>query len=186
MGNILERRDSKPDAKPANGDSRVNHGNRSNRATASAAELIRSTPAPAAKNAGDMNTIVKCRWCGGKIDEIYLPEFAKGRNGKPCSIIKDYNPCPECQKQWSTAVVIIEVIDRCPYPDCLPIETNEDTALYPTGRHVGIREDVAKQYIDSNCRNGMIFFMTNDTFSPIFQKNFDKITQDILSKNQKG
>ena len=176
MGDTLLRRDSS---------NTKSNGDKTARATTTAAELIKTASAPnAVKSSDDMNTIVRCRWCGNKIDEIYLPEFAKGKNGKPCSIIKDYNPCSECKEQWSKAVVIIEVVDKPLYPDCLPIQTNEESAFYPTGRHVGIREDVAQKYIDSNCRAGMIFFMTSDTFSPIFQKNFDKIAQDIIAKNR--
>lgn len=70
-------------------------------------------------------TRIHCRWCNSLIKEVYIPALKKGKNGKPCSIVFDYEPCKNCRETWNEYVVFIEVNDDEPYDNCLPIY--EDT-----------------------------------------------------------
>ena len=67
------------------------------------------------------NTILKCRWCGGTVKEVFIEKLKDGKNGKPYEITYNYSPCDECQAKWRECVVVIEITDKEPHPDCLPI-----------------------------------------------------------------
>lgn len=153
--------------------------------------LVRNNTAekPAAKDG--FPTILKCRWCGGKSREVYIPQLKEGKDGKPREIVYNYEPCDACKKKWADMVVIIEITEEEPYPDCLPIdsttrvvetsptEEHEETVyFYPTGRHVGVTEEAAKEAITDDATNGMIFYMEDKMFEDIFG--------DVFKNEQKG
>ena len=121
-----------------------------------------------------LNTILNCRWCGEKVREVYVPQYKDGENGKPVQIIYNYEPCAACKKLWAGMVVIIEVTDVEPYKDCLPIDNQFETNLYPTGRHVGVTEAAAKDALGDKAKNGMVFFMEHAMFDDIFKQQFEK------------
>lgn len=96
---------------------------------------MRTIPRPAAPKPPEMpkqqalpeenqegyKTHIRCCWCNNLIKDVYIPEFKNGKNGEPRSVVFNYDPCPACSEQWSKMVVFIEVTDKEPYPDCLPI-----------------------------------------------------------------
>lgn len=88
-------------------------------------DFMRKKAAQSTDEYDGFSTHVKCRWCGGEIGETYIPKLKDGRNGKPYEIIINYEPCEACRKKWNTMVVCIEITDEEPYPDCLPIMTEE-------------------------------------------------------------
>ena len=131
------------------------------------------------------NTILNCCWCGGKSREVYIPQLKNGKNGKPYEIVYNYEACPACKKKWADMVVIIEITEKEPYTDCMPIDIiDRETGngwdninhikvpLYPTGRHVGVTEQAAKEGIGDQAKNGDIYFMDEESFSDIFNKEF--------------
>ena len=117
-------------------------------------------------------TILKCRWCGGKSREIYVKKFKDGKNGKPVEMVYNYEPCEKCSAEWNNMVVIIEVSDKPPYEDCLPITQEIERWLYPTGRHVGVTPDVARKYLEEEAGNGMVYYMDDGTFEMVFGSHF--------------
>lgn len=140
---------------------------------------------PAAEQDG-FNTILRCRWCGGKIRELYIPKYKDGVNGKPQEMIYNYEPCRNCAEKWQTMVTLIEVTINAPYPKCLPIqiakrklESGEivDAPLYPTGRHVGVTLECAKECIDPDVELGKIYFVEESLFSETFAEQFKNLEQ---------
>lgn len=123
------------------------------------------------------NTILKCRWCGEKSREIYIPQLSRGMNGKPVSIIYNYEPCQACKQKWSNMVVIIETTETELYPDCLPLDVKSENGknLYPTGRHVGITKELARQVLSPDAENGMVFFLDVKIFAESFNKHFQEM-----------
>lgn len=132
-------------------------------------------------------TILKCRWCGGKSREVYIPQLKEGKNGKPREIVYNYEPCAACKEKWASMVVIIEITETEPYPDCLPIDSTvrtkkshpdgdieETVYFYPTGRHVGVTETAAKEGIGDYAANGSIYYMEDEMFEEIFGDVFKK------------
>lgn len=124
-------------------------------------------------------TIINCRWCGGIVAEIYIPQLKDGKNGKPREIIYNYKPCKACRDKWQNMVIVIEVTDKELYKNCLPIygDPNDPNSekLYPTGRHVGITEQTAKELINDEAKNGNVYFLNanrfNEAFCDYFQNN---------------
>lgn len=132
-------------------------------------------------------TILKCRWCGEKSREVYIPQLKEGKNGKPREIVYNYEPCAACKEKWASMVVIIEITEKEPYPDCLPIDKTvrttdaypekdieETVYFYPTGRHVGVTEAAAKEGIGEYAANGSIYYMEEEMFEDIFGDVFNK------------
>lgn len=134
--------------------------------------ITRTEPAKETVKQDGFPTILKCRWCGEKAKEVYIPKYKDGENGKPIEITYNYEPCEKCQKAWADMVVIIEVTEIEPYPNCLPITSVKDTPLYPTGRHVGVTESAAQECINKDARKGMVFFMELEMFKDIFKAQF--------------
>ena len=115
---ILARKDGRT-MKPIVENSRTN-----------AAEFKREITEPEKTNAhieehDGLNTNIRCRWCGEKIQEMYIPKLKNGRDGKPYDIIVNYEPCEKCRKNWNTMVICIETSFEEPYEDCLPISVTE-------------------------------------------------------------
>ena len=165
MSDILARKDGKT-AQIIN--------NTENHATNSARVLVTNAEITKSKAIQDgFKTIINCRWCGGKSKEIYIPALKSGKNNKPAEIIYDYEPCEKCKKEWKSMIVILEITEQELYKDCLPIDEVDDIKLYPTGRQIGITEQAAKEGIDKNAKNGMVFFMDKEMFSDIFKKYFN-------------
>lgn len=69
-------------------------------------------------------THIHCRWCNRTISDVYIPKLKEGRNGKPYDIVFNYEPCSECRSTWGKMVIFIEVSEKEPYRDCLPIDTD--------------------------------------------------------------
>lgn len=138
--------------------------------------VAQTTPSSADQlaQAKGFNTILKCRWCGDTSKEVYIPQLSKGKDGKPYSIVYNYEPCEACRKKWANMVIIIETLKKEPYPDCLPLNPNEDNKLYPTGRHVGITKELAQETIDKNANLGMIFFLDCAEFDKAFSGKFEE------------
>ena len=137
--------------------------------------MTRNEPTKEPVKQDGFSTILKCRWCGKKSKEVYIPKYKDGEDGKPLEIVYNYEPCEECQKAWADMVVIIEVTDVEPYPDCLPITSAQDekkTPLYPTGRHVGVTEAAAQECISKDAHKGTVFFMELDMFKDVFKAQF--------------
>lgn len=67
------------------------------------------------------NTLIKCRWCGDTVKELYIEKLKHGNNGKPYEITYNYEPCDSCRTKWNECVVVIEVTKHEPHPDCLPL-----------------------------------------------------------------
>jgi len=145
--------------------------------------LVRSDKEPVAHDG--FPTILKCRWCGGKVRELYIPQLKDGKDGKPREIVYNYEPCKECREKWKTMVVIIEITENEPYPDCLPIDSTkrvsqatpsedleETVYFYPTGRHVGITEAAAKEGIGDDAKNGTVYYMEDEMFEDLFGNTF--------------
>ncbi len=145
-------------------------------------ETAKTTPAteePAEKEG--FNTIIKCRWCGNKAKEVYIPQLKDGKDGKPHEIIYNYTPCDECKKKWADMVIVIEVTTKELYPKCLPIDEitkkNEDGSeerikIYPTGRHVGITEELARKALHDSARNGTVIYLAEEEFKEGFDEQF--------------
>lgn len=94
-------------------------------------ELTRNVPPPEKKNViqddkrDGFCTHIRCRWCGSIIKDYYIPKLKDGKNGQPYDLVVNYEPCESCRNQWNTMVVCIEITDKEPYPNCLPITQEE-------------------------------------------------------------
>lgn len=95
-------------------------------------------------------TIPVCFWCGKEKNEIVLLGKLKGDVEAPMKCIINYEPCDECKETWKQGILFIEA-DICPKTENMPpIQVMGETSIYPTGRHVLMKEEAAKDFIENN------------------------------------
>lgn len=105
-------------------------------------------------------THIRCCWCNSLIKDVYIPQLKDGKNGEPCNVVFDYEPCPSCRDKWSNMVVFIEVTDKEPYPDCLPIDEDVrplDEYIDPDERPDEYAARVVSEYAQTD----------DDAFNPV-------------------
>ena len=95
-------------------------------------------------------TIPICFWCGKEKNEIVLLGKLKGDAEAPRSCVINYEPCDKCKEAWKEGILFIEAstypcIDNMP-----PIQILGETEIFPTGRHVLMKEEPAKKFIEDS------------------------------------
>lgn len=91
-------------------------------------------------------TIPVCFWCGEDRNEVaLLGRISDGQGYEdvkaPMHMVIDYEPCEKCHANMVLGVTLLEATDRP--NDVTKIEMQK--GVYPTGRYLVIKRDVAKE-----------------------------------------
>lgn len=115
-------------------------------------------------------TISVCFWCGEEKDEIaLLGHIGNVRKGEDIEAsmrtIINYEPCPSCLAKMDSGFTIVETTTSPNDTTSVPIQEG----IYPTGRFVVIKHEVAKRIfrIDEGMAKA---FLRADLFQKIFHE----------------
>ena len=137
-------------------------------------------------------TIPICFWCGQEKNEIAILGKVDTPDEKdveaPMYSILDYTPCEKCQTNWDTCVICIAATETPNTENQLGIkvknEDGSDRIVYPTGEHIGITPEAARNGLgikDAEA-GGQPIIMD----SRVFAQLFGDIIAEEKAKQQTG
>ena len=114
-------------------------------------------------------TIPVCFWCGKERGEIALMgHIGDGRKHEdfeaPKHMVIDFEPCEECKKNMELGFTIMEATDT---PNSVS-KIEMQSGVYPTGRFVVLKTDVAHRIFKGLSINTNKAFLDVDTFTQFF------------------
>lgn len=131
-------------------------------------------------------TIPICFWCGQEKNEVAILGKIDTPDAKdieaPMHCILDYTPCEKCQKNWDTCVICISATETPNSKNQLGIkvknEDGSDHIVYPTGEHIGITPEAA--------RNGLGIKDAEAGCPPVVMDNrvFAQLFGDIIAEER--
>ena len=132
-------------------------------------------------------TIPICFWCGNEKNEIAMLGKLPNDQEAPRSmwIFGDYEPCEECQKIRDMGVDLIEAtLVPSVHENQPPMMENENGGVYPTGRHIVMKEHAIRAIFESDkadilCEKRMGFV------DPEPMEALVKMIQDVIEDNVK-
>jgi len=95
-----------------------------------------------------------CVFCGQEKSAIALMGKLKGDIKAPMTAVIDYEPCDECQKNWSQGIPLIKVSSVPPINNMPPLTEKKGHKLYPAGCYSVITTDAAKRIFEYDAPAG--------------------------------